>query len=449
MGEWMMYRYQSVPSLPATQFVRPKTANVNVDPLSLWDNPEPEPLARTLSNASVTLVRSNSIRPMDGPGGKTASISSSSTSGTDNPPPARNQLILRHGRRYLRDLPYPLPVDLPEMQRQNLSTLLATTIFGKALCSPYAVEHRPRKVLEIACGSGYWSSLCHDYFCTLGWNDVSFTGLDIVPLAPDLRKQGMDWRFVQHDLRRVPLPFEDEEFDIVVMKDMSLVVPLLHSQKVTDEAIRVLKRGGTFEIWDCDHTIRSILPHPPPPPGKHPEYENCAAATGTFMISPITPFAPVQNKYLHDSNAWIEEALDRRKLPAQPCTRVTQVLLQEPDLLCDIEYRRVAIPLGELRWERDSGERFLSQRRESEAARGKARAGETVLTEDQAALRYTALLTVIQLIESMEPLLKEVSGKNQEEWQRWWGWMMVDLLEQKGASSGECLELGAWWARKI
>ena len=42
------------------------------------------------------------------------------------------------------------------------------------------------------------------------------------------------------------------------------------------------------------------------------------------------------------------------------------------------------------------------------------------LTDEQAALRYTALLVVIQMIESLEPLLKEVSGKNQEEWQRWW-----------------------------
>jgi hypothetical protein len=53
------------------------------------------------------------------------------------------------------------------------------------------------------------------------------------------------------------------------------------------------------------------------------------------------------------------------------------------------------------------------------------------------------------MIESLEPLLKEVSGKNQEEWQRWWGSMMTNLLEQKGASSGECLELGVWWCRKV
>jgi len=71
-----------------------------------------------------------------------------------------------------------------------------------------------------------------------------------------------------------------------------------------------------------------------------------------------------------------------------------------------------------------AAERNPGKRRGSEA--GKLKKGNvapfdsTTLTEDQAALRYTALLVVIQMIESLEPLLKEVSGKNQEEWQRWW-----------------------------
>ena len=71
------------------------------------------------------------------------------------------------------------------------------------------------------------------------------------------------------------------------------------------------------------------------------------------------------------------------------------------------------------------------------------------LTEEQAALRHTALLVVIQMIESLEPLLKEVSGKTQEEWQGWWGSMMTNLLQEKGASSGECLEIGVWWCQKV
>jgi SAM-dependent methyltransferase len=227
--------------------------------------------------------------------------------------------------------------------------------------------------------------------------------------------------------RRLPLPFDDDEFDIVVMKDLSMVIPLgTPSQRVLDEATRILKSGGTLELWETDHIIRSILPHPPPPPGKNPQEYACAVSTGTFLISPITPFTEVQNKYLQDSNMWIQEALDRRKLSPTPCARMSQMLLQETETLCDVENRRVAIPLGELRWEREqASERNAAKRRNSEAAATKVKKGtvnfdSATLTEEQTALRYTALLVVIQMIESLEPLLKEVSGKNQEEWQRWW-----------------------------
>lgn len=381
------------------------------------------------------------------------SISSSSTAQSikEDAGAVANPFVLRHGRRYLRDVPYPLPCDLPELQRQNLHTLLVTQIFGRPLAGIPNPKNPPKKVLEVGCGSGYWSSLCHQYLSGLGYEDVSFTGLDIVPLAADLRRQGIDWRFVQHDLRKVPLPFNDGEFDIVVMKDLSMVIPLgTLSQKLLDEAIRITKSGGTLEIMETDHIIRSILPHPPPPPGKNPQEYACAVSTGTFLISPITPFAEVHNKYLQDSNVWIQEALDKRKLSPTPCARISQMLLQETETLYDVENRRVAIPLGELRWEREAGSGHSSKRRGSEAAKGKKNVGvvESTLNEEQAALRYTALLDVIQMIESLEPLLKEVSGKNQEEWQRWWGWMMTNLLEQKGASGGEALELGSWTAKR-
>lgn len=383
------------------------------------------------------------------------SMSSTSTHCTkaDDGGTASMPFALRHGRRYLQDLSYPLPCDLPELQRQNLHTLLATSVFGRALGSTPSAQRPPQKVLEIACGTGYWSSLCHDYLSSLGFSDVSYTGLDIVPIAGDLGKQGIDWRFVQHDLRKIPLPFDDGEFDIVVMKDLSMVVTIgSQTQKILDEASRILKSGGTLEVWETDHIIRSILPHPPPPPGKNPHEYACAVSTGTFLISPITPFTEVHNKFLQDSNAWIQEALDRRKLSPTPCARISQMLLQETEMLCDVENRRVAIPLGELRWEREAAaEKNASKRRGSEAARKKGShpLDSSTLTEEQAALRYTALLVVVQMIESLEPLLKEVSGKNQEEWQRWWGWMMSNLLEQKGASSGECLEIGVWWCHKV
>ena len=124
------------------------------------------------------------------------------------------------------------------------------------------------------------------------------------------------------------------------------------------------------------------------------------------------------------------------------------MLLQEP-LLQDIGFRRIAIPFGPLRWEKDIPDR-VPVRRRSEVGKGKTKQGdESILTEEQSSLRATALLIMVQFIESLEPLLKEVSGKNQEEWQRWWNWMIADLYENGGSNTGDCLEMGAYWARKV
>ncbi|KAK3069863.1 hypothetical protein LTR53_011473 [Teratosphaeriaceae sp. CCFEE 6253] len=364
-----------------------------------------------------------------------------------------NPYELRHGRRYLREMPYPLPVDLPEIQRQNLRTLLGCRVFGRAVCSPHVAQHVPSKVLEIGCGSAYWSAQCHDYFASLGYNDVAFTGLDVAPLPPNLNKQGVNWTFVQHDIRRTPLPFDDEEFDLVMLKDLSLVLAIgVPFERFLDECIRLLRVGGTLEIWESDHVLRSLLPHPPPM-SRQLFDQRIADQTATFLIAPGTPFAPAQNKYFQRANAWITEALDAKKLPPTPCARIAQLLYQEPDSLTNVGMRRVAIPLGELRWERDSHKhtRSNSDLAESPARKkGKAKLSNQLLTQDQLALRQTALLTVLQMIESLEPLLKEVSGKNAEEWSYWWASMMAELLDPaKGASTGEVLEVGAWWATKV
>lgn len=379
--------------------------------------------------------------------------SSSSTSEQANQHLLSHPFELRHGRRYLRELPYPLPVDLAEIHRQNLKTLLKCTAFGgRPVCSPNVRKKVPTKVLEIACGSGLWSAKCHEYFTSLGHKNVSFTGLDVAPLAPDMKKQGVNWKFVQHDLRRAPWPFEDESFDFVMLKDTSLVMPLgPASQRLIDESLRVLAKGGTLEIWETDHIFRSLLPHPPIVAKTILDRET-AAKLGVFLVLPGTPFANAQNKYFQNANGWIQTALNGRDLPPNPCTRMAPILYQEADQLSDIGTLRIAIPLGELRWERDGSKhaRSASDAQDSVMAKGKGRVGETSLTAEQAALRQTALLVVLQKIESLEPILKKASGKNTEEWSHWWASMMGDLLSPAagGGVTSEVLEAGAWWATK-
>ncbi|KAK5172910.1 uncharacterized protein LTR77_003032 [Saxophila tyrrhenica] len=462
----LAYAYQLPRSVAQEKYMQERRAAIieQRKQLSAGVNPDPD-LERMLTGTTLTTSGAEGVythsRVNSSYGDMEHSRTSSSTSSSQSEA-AHHSLLnqpfeLRHGRRYLRELPYPLPVDLHELQRQNLRTLLSCRVFGKAVCCPSIENDVPKRVLEIGSGSAYWTTMCHEYFSSLGHKNVSFTGLDVAPLAPDLKKQGINWTFVQHDLRRIPFPFDDERFDLVMLKDMSLVMPLgMTSQKFIDESIRILRPGGILEIWETDHVVRSLASRPAVPTQNQSELK-AAARSGTFVVSPGTPFAPAQNKYLQQANTWISEALDRRKLPPAPCARIAPVLHQEADTLTKFGARRVAVPLGELRWERDGSKHGRSPSNPHDSvimpSKGKGKMTDPVpagLTADQAALRHVALLTVLQMIENLEPILKEASGKNTEEWSHWWGLMMSDLLDPaKSNLGGECLEVGAWWATKI
>lgn len=386
--------------------------------------------------------------------GTSGSISSAASGSSHNL--LANPFELRHGRRYLRDVPYPLPCDLSEIQRQSLRTLLGSTVLGKPSCVPNIAKNVPKRVLEMGCGSAFWTGSCHEWFKSLGYPNVEFTGLDVAPLAPDLRRQGVNWKFVQHDFRRYPWPFENDQFDYIMLKDLSLTVPMgPESQRFVDETLRILAPKGTLEIWESDHVLRCLLPQPTPPKGMTAEEEKTCQDTKTYLISTATPFAPAQNRYIADSNTWIHTALDKLNLPSSPCTRMAEILFQETSLV-DVTSRRIAIPLGQMRWEKDSEGKLIRSGSSGnlfgtispKASKSNA-SGEAMLSDDQAAVRSTAMLTVIQKIESLEPLLKEVSGKNAEEWTRWWAGMMASLLDQENSGGGsEVLEIGAWWATK-
>lgn len=331
-------------------------------------------------------------------------------------------------------------------------------VFGSPFCAPYFGDEPPKRVLEIACGAGLWSSACRDYFEQEGHTNISFTGLDIVSLAPDLKKQGLDWHFVQHDIRRSPLPFPDAHFDLVFIKDTGLCSSAASLQaEPLKEPLRILKSGGTLEVWDSDYIFRTLLPNPPIAPGVSEANRDQADATGTYTISAATPFAQAQNAFLQDYNTWAQRAFDARKLTGVPCAFIGHAFATETDSFRTYGSRRIAIPLGEVRWERESriarrvdhgrGKGKVKSFREG-SLEGRSLGERRTLTEDQLALRQTALLTIINMIESLEPMLRDVSGKSRDEWDRWWSSMRTDLLQQKGSASGECLEVGAWWGQK-
>ncbi|KAL2134572.1 hypothetical protein VTI74DRAFT_11466 [Chaetomium olivicolor] len=424
--------------------------------------------------------------------------------------------VVRNGRTYLADptLPYPLPVDLEEIHRQSLKTMLLIQLFGRPICAPAFANKPPARILEVGCGTGFWSMMCYRYYESRGTHkDVQFTGIDIVPLPPsangtsvlpsssgdlsaDTRPdKEMNWRFVQHDLRKVPLPFPDGTFDFVMVKEMGLATSLAMQQSLVEEYIRILTPGGTIELWETDHVLRMLRPHVPecattsgpteqqdePPSATDTSATNPANPTdpedgtttksdapeisGAYVMTPHTPLSTPLNTFLVEYNSWVSRALEARALCVMPCTVIGPLLIQEAEVLTGVGSRRLAVPLSEIRWEREGVGGVVTKDGKSYIDTTKARAGRSGvgaggkeaagggsggkgLEPAAAALRRTALMTVVQGIQALEPMLREVSGKSQDEWDTWLGKMMNDLVKENGTSWGECLEVGAWWARK-
>ncbi|KAI1323338.1 S-adenosyl-L-methionine-dependent methyltransferase [Xylariaceae sp. FL0255] len=334
---------------------------------------------------------------------------------------------------------YPLPINLAETHRQSLRTLLTTQLFEGPIISSVFNEHRPpTRVLEVACGSAVWSMMCSRYFARHGHSAISFTGIDIVPQAhPEhVKKTGLGnnlrWRFVQHDIRKFPWPFLDGEFDLIMAKDVSLCVPSRDYQGLFEEYVRLLRPAGVLEVWDTDSTIRLIRPGPIPQPGvvnlgNNPKSEKYLAHKhAVYGVNSNTSLSPPVNLHLVKYNVWVSDALNRRGLSPAPCTQIEACLLQESDSLKDVSTVRLAVPLSDIRWERNRMDN---------------------LSLAQESLRKIALEATTGLILSLKPVLREVNSMNPDEWDTWYFRMVNDLLNE-GTGWGECLEVGAWTARK-
>lgn len=481
--------------------------------------------ANLLSSRTAMSTNDNSSSSKDGETSSTQSIRQHSR-------PRKPFVTKSNGRTYLADPnnPYMLPVDLHELHRQSLRTLLLFQLFGGPVCSPVFAHRPPTRVLELGCGYGFWSMMAHSYFSRKGQVNIHFTGLDVAPLggiagmpnrgnatsakphkdrgsisgasgnwAEEPPDKSMQWNFVQHDMRVLPWPFPDGEFDLIMGKELSLGLPTESLQDIIDESIRVLKPGGVLEIWDSDHPIRMLRPHVPDTPAikntsksgaqradpdaASSSHHNASEANGSsvshknkgeqdhakemselgaYVLGNNTPLSGPQNIYLIEFNSWILKVLESRQLFTWPCASIRPYLLQE-SLLTSHGSKRLAIPLTEVRWEREGVGGVVTKDGKSYIDTGKAvgRAkaqpqdggdaemkGKT-LGDAQLALRETALQTVLGMIEGMEPSLREVSGKKQDEWDAWMGKLRKELVERDGANCGECLEVGAWWSRKV
>lgn len=341
--------------------------------------------------------------------------------------------INKEGRPYLNGMnspfTYPLPVDLTETNRHIMLALLTSAVFETPLLSPELLENPPRRVLEVGCDSGYWSAVCHQYFQSKG-HQASFIGIDIKPpngINECYKSMGMDWKYIQYDLREPEWPVEDGSIDLVMTRNMALVFNASSYSRASSEYVRVLRPGGTLEVWEHDFVIRSVTPQ------AQAEDNEGLAHLGIYPVGNTASLGPSVNPYVVDYNIWLKPALEDSGLSPMPCPLFISLLagcmVEGADELEGMIVKRLAIPLTALKWEREDGEKL-------------------VLTNTQAAIRQTALGSFIGMVEAFEPLLRKSNRKNDDEWQEWLERAKKDWMQGNGLSFGECIEFGALSLRK-
>ncbi|KAF3921968.1 hypothetical protein ABW20_dc0103488 [Dactylellina cionopaga] len=393
----------------------------------------------------------------------------------------------KRNRRYAGDdsIPYPLPCDQQEVNRQNILHHIFNEVFGTIHAAEFPnPEDIPSKVLDVGCGSGLWIASMADEFISRGRPDVQFTGMDIVRNCQELTN--VNFRFIKHNILSLPLPFATSEFDYIMVREMSLTYPQdRNSEALLEEYLRILKVGGTLEVQCSDHTIRCLSPSSIPP----------SSRSGAYPMTASTRFnLKSDNSYIQDYNRYVSHFLGTRQLPTAPCTSVQSTLLMEAKRLGKVKNRRYALPLDNPHWE---GKPMLlssslsaitgslenrsltslismtERRKSSESSKSapqattttptadvetrsvdsepKDRKGNTIemfVSDDAQALRILARQNFTSTIRNLEPVLRHSNRIPQEDWDWWFRDLMLNFHQNKGLNSGECIEMGAWWGVK-
>lgn len=355
----------------------------------------------------------------------------------------RDGTFLKGGRRYLEDAGnvgvYPLPVDLAETHRQEMLTQLSHMVFGAPFLSTDLLENPPKRVLDLGCDTGFWSVLCHQYFSQRGCaHRISFVGIDIKPPPPGVdecyRAMGMDWHYIQHDLSDMPWPVADESFDVVMAKDLALALNGRAYSNIVLEYLRALKPGGTLEIWEHDYILRNMRPTIQAAALDTPAGVQLARM-GLYSADNSSLLRPATNPYAIEYNTWITAGLAGRELPAVPCSFISAMLaaglVEGAENLGNMTTKHIAVPLGPVSWEQnDDGDQ------------------PRVLSDEQKAIRQTALQTFVGMVDAFEPVLRAANGKDQAAWDAWLSKAKKDWLQDGGFSLGEFLEVAAWSMKK-
>ncbi|CAB4419219.1 unnamed protein product [Rhizophagus irregularis] len=172
-----------------------------------------------------------------------SSISTAMTSTTTRSSESTYRYI--DGRRFNENAKYALPNDDAEVDRLQLQHYLQRYVWQGNFCAPVrrSLTKPGARVLDVGCGPGTWI-----LEMAFEFPDAHFTGIDISPMYPKEIKPS-NVNFEEADLTD-GLPFADDTFDFVVMRNMVNALSVDDWVFSLKELERVCKPGGFVECLE-------------------------------------------------------------------------------------------------------------------------------------------------------------------------------------------------------
>ncbi|CAO3628426.1 unnamed protein product [Cunninghamella echinulata] len=166
-----------------------------------------------------------------------------------------SKLSIINGRKYLdtNQYCYFLPCDEDEIDRLIVLHYLLKYTFNTNFTAPVREllqnQHDRPKVLDVGTGCGSWI-----LEMAVDFPNADFYGIDIATMYPTTIKPSNTY-FQQHDILQ-GLPFENETFDYVFMRQMTICTTKQELIQLLEEICRVLKPNGYIEIIDAEYKIQ-------------------------------------------------------------------------------------------------------------------------------------------------------------------------------------------------
>ncbi|KAJ7462106.1 S-adenosyl-L-methionine-dependent methyltransferase [Mycena latifolia] len=200
---------------------------------------------------------------------------------------------VRNGRLFHShgSAPYPLPVDMPELERMNIQHLALFELMGGPYPDSCPVsevlaeeEGRQKFTLDLCTGTGKWTmDVASDF------PHVAFRGIDIVPIAT--RYPLANVQFTMHDVN-TPTTWAAGTFDLIHGRSVTLAVTSYPA--LLAEVARLLRPRGLFLSGEWGRYAAFHPAFAPRTPATHAPalsafFAHLYAALSERHIHPISP----------------------------------------------------------------------------------------------------------------------------------------------------------------